>query len=395
MQELQTENEEKFVEFLGRGKSPYDYEKRLLEENWERVFAVLNGINIPPYELEIQPSSNCDAHCNFCFARNSQRLENKLDDPKAMETVCEEIDKLDKFGKERTGFGIDTIKFCGSTGEPFTNPYTLDAIDFFKKRGKKVRAFTNGLKISRNLNKPEYIETLGNLDSLNISLDAGSTKTFWKIKPGARKKRIDLEDVLAIVPKLKRHGGPHIAISYVITKDNYHEISLATKKAKYAGADLIRFRINMTDRNVSEEHGEEIVEQLDKAEQEEEDDFKVIRIHSDDEVKETKQERFSSKGKYKCFTSRFWACVGANGKVYPCGHVAVNGTRNYGSLLEDPFLYVASSNRRERTINELPGKNCYTCSPFSIRTNEFMSFLSTIPQDELKYLIKKYITNGK
>jgi radical SAM protein with 4Fe4S-binding SPASM domain len=105
--------------------------------------------------------------------------------------------------------------------------------------------------------------------------------------------------------------------------------------------------------------------------------FRVVPIHSDQEIKDIHQEHFSSKGAgYKCYVCKLWSCVGSDGCLYPCGHIAVDGTDNYGNLLEDSFMKIWNSRKRKEVSNSLPEKNCTICSPFSLRTNEFLTFAS-------------------
>ena len=60
------ETEQKFIEFINEGKPPFDYGRKLLNDSFSRISAILEGKNIPPYEFEIQPSARCNASCLHC-----------------------------------------------------------------------------------------------------------------------------------------------------------------------------------------------------------------------------------------------------------------------------------------------------------------------------------------
>jgi radical SAM protein with 4Fe4S-binding SPASM domain len=381
------ENEKTFLEFLKKGENGMPYEKILLENHFNRIQSILAGENPPPYELEIQPSGICNANCKHCWAKNYQKLENKLTNKEIWDNILEQV--LD-FKKNQ--FKIDIVKFCGSTGDPLVNPLTQYAIN--KIAGKRyLRLFTNGISLGQHKQDNKYIETIAKTNRLNLSLDAATTPTLYKTKPGAKIRNIKNEDILKAAEKIKKLNKEiNLEISYVITKDNYLEISEATKKARDIGADLIRFRIDMTDRTVSKKHGQCINESLDKAKLYEQDSFKVIPIHSKKEIKETNEKHFSTRESgFKCFTSKIWACIGANASLYPCGHISTGKVKNYGSLIKNGFSEIWNSDKKTQVIKELPFKKCSVCSPFSKRTNEFMTWFLTLPSQEQHRFYNKYL----
>ena len=97
-------SEEELNSFLENGEAPFDYERKLILEHGDRVKAILQGKNIPPYELEIQPSSFCTAGCIHCFGKNFEPLENKLYNKEAVNRVIKEVLEF-----ERDGFKIDNV----------------------------------------------------------------------------------------------------------------------------------------------------------------------------------------------------------------------------------------------------------------------------------------------
>jgi len=388
--ETPNKTEQELLGRLSKGKPPYNYEKIIFNHNFPRLIKTLDGEITAPNEIEIQPSASCDAHCTFCFAKDYKKFKNKLTNKSEMKKVCDEIIKLDDYYKSKNNTSINVIKFCGTTGEPFTNPQILYGIEYFKNKNKTVRAFSNGLRISKNQNSPEYIEKVALLNILNLSLDAGSTKTLWKLKPGARKGKIKLEEILSAVTKLKDLNLQLIAINYVITNESYNEIVKATKKVKDSGANLIRFRIDMNDSEVSEKHSERILELLNTAEEYQDNSFKVIPIHSADQIKNTKKDCFSSKELgYKCYLPGFWACISPNGNVYSCGHSAHPDSESYGNILEQDLIDIWESDRKKQILANLPGKSCDECPPFGLRTNEFCDYLSKIPIKEIQRIHDK------
>jgi radical SAM protein with 4Fe4S-binding SPASM domain len=383
-EEDEEETEKKFAEFIGRKGIPY--EKTLMTRRFDAVTSILKGENPPPYELEIQPSSKCNAHCTHCWARKIKSLENRLNTEPAMKRVVNQV--LDF---QRNGFKVETIKFCGTSGEPLVNPLTLYAIDMIY--GKRfLRLFTNGIKLAENRDNRTYLKSLSKINILNLSLDAGSTQTLHQIKPGST--HISLEEILQAANKIRNlsENGTQIEVSYVITNSNYQEIAEATRKVRdFEAAGMIQFRIDLTDRTVSQMHGEEIIELLEEAKLYGSENFKVIPVYSETEITQKDENYFSSKRtRSKCFISKFWTCIGSNGCLYPCGHIVAPDTENYGNILEQDFPDIWDSKQRKYVISKLPGSKCNICSPFSLRANEFMTFLSGLPLKEVLRLQKKY-----
>lgn len=369
---------------LEKGKPPFDYGNILMKNYSLHLMSYFNNENPPPYEIEIQPSSKCNANCSHCWARDFPRLKDKLNTRKNADIIIERI--LD-FKKQ--GFPLPKIKFCGSTGDPLVNDLINYFINGFYKQ-RATRLFTNGIKIGQEKNNLVYLRDLSRLGSLYLSLDAGTTETLWKIKPGAKLRKINIEDILEGTRRIKEFNGTKINASYVITKHNYKDISKATKKAKEYDSNLIRFRIDLTDRELSKEKGNEIIEELNNAKEYENDSFKVVPIHSEEEIGDSNPNHFSSKGLgLKCYTNRFWTCVGPNGRVYPCGHIVSPYTEDYGSLFEQSFEEIWNGEKIKEAREKTPGDLCSICSPFSLSTNILMNYFNDLPKIDLLNMLEE------
>lgn len=366
----------RFFEFLNKGKSPHDYERQLLRDHLDRVIEITLGGNPPPYELEIQPSAKCNAHCNHCWGRKLEPLPDKMG-TKEIETIAERIKDFDT---ER--FKIDTIKFCGTTGDPLVNSeVTARGIQLFKQLGKKVIVFTNGFGLDNRVNGKLSYQYLANASSIIPSLDAGNEETMLRVKG---RKGLDL--IIEHLGLLASQGT-NIAASYVITEENYQDILEITRKVKDAGVNEIRFRVDFTDLLGIRTHSKEIITKLRQAEELTTPKFKVVSIYSDEGISNTDSE-FSSVGK-RCFNRYFWACIGPDCNLYACGHTTHKGIQSYGNVLETNLQTLWDSSKAKRDM--LPDLNCNICSPSSVRRNEFMNFLITMPPEKIKELYAESI----
>jgi radical SAM protein with 4Fe4S-binding SPASM domain len=378
------EHRKKFLDFINR--DGIHYERILLEQHYSRVRSILLGGNPPPYELEIQSSGGCDAGCLHCFGRLKKKLPDLLTES-AMERIVD-----DSLGFEKDGFTIETIKFCGSTGEPLVNPATLHAIDYLNGR-RYLRLFTNGLALARNKGNKNYVETVSKVNRLNISIDSDSTETLHRIKPGSRD--IQLEDILEAGRRIRETSGSSICVEagYVITYANYKGTENFVRRVKETGAaDTVRFRIDLMDRTISRDHGVEISEAIDRAIAYTGGMPKVVPLHSEGEIEETNESYFNSRESgLRCFTSRIWACIGPDGYLFPCGHMVCADSKPYGGVLENGLASVWESKERQALVSELPNSSCEVCSPFSLRINRFLTEISQWPIEEVDALYGEYI----
>lgn len=375
METRMDECEQRFKDFLSTFHG-----KKILNDHGERVLAVLEGKNPPPYEFEVQPAAICNANCSHCFGRLYKRCEEKLYSFESMGRVIQEL--LDY---KQDGFSIETIKFCGSTGEPLMNPFTTYAINLIGKQ-KYTRLFTNGLKLGEHVSDEDYLSTIGQISSINISLDASTTETLQKIKPGSKNPPVRIEDIFEAAAKIRKKGA-RVEFSFAATNQNYQEIANFAKRLKeFQAADCARYRVDMTDRSVSHDHSKEILDLLREAESYGDKDFQVVRIHNEEAVKSLDNGSFGARAcGLKCFTQKFWACIGPDACVYPCGHVVAADTPNYGSLLEQSLGDILNGAKRAEVIAGLPNKKCDICSPFSLMVNKVGKYLEEVAMNPQRF----------
>jgi len=365
------ENQEKFTKFLNRGESPCDYERQLLRKHEKRINAIFQGEIVPPYEVEIQPSSFCNLNCKHCFGKSltSKKIENKIG-KKEIHTIAKSIDDF-----KENGFKIENVKFCGTTGEPLVNPISLYAIPLFKGLGKKVIYFTNGLELDKKFENKPYRDYILEADELRLSLDCGSEKTFeeMKGKQGFDRTTKNLESLLE--KKAQTKSNLRVIIGYVIGRKNYNEIVKTTSLMNNLGVDEIRFRVDFTDPDGVHKLSDEINYGLNKAKNQTKGNLRVLSVYSNKEIKE---EHIFHVDERKCFNQHFWACVGPDCNLYACGHRTYYEVEPYGSLLENSFRELWTGEKRKQNLKNLPDEYCKFCSPSSIRTNDFMTFLESL-----------------
>ena len=371
----ETEDQEKIIGFLNRGDPPY--ERILLKYHKERVLSMLKGELIPPQEVEIQPSSACNLDCRHCFGKTltCRKLPNKMG-KKEIKRIAEQINNF-----KENGFSIESVKFCGTTGEPLVNPSMLYGIDLFRDLGKQIVVFTNGLNLDKKNEHKQYLDYMLKVNRLNLSLDAGSEQTFINLKGKQGFQRI-INSLEALVQKKEK--TLKINVSYVIGKQNYHEIIKAAEIIRNTGAEELRFRVDFTKPEEIHKLSDKIIADLNEAKKYSNSTFTVLSPYSDKEIRED-DSAFVSCGR-KCFTQNQWACIGPDCNLYACGHRTYFGVESYGSLLEHTFRELWISKKRIENLQNLPDDKCEFCSPFSMRANDLITFLS---EAKKRYSISK------
>jgi len=388
MSTINLESENKFLTLLTKSAPPFDYEKQIFNDHFENVMSTLNGDNPPPYEIEIQPTSNCNLRCKHCFGTflTSNRIEDKI----GMEEMKILSKRISEFDKDK--LKIETVKFCGTTGEPLANPSTVYGIKLFKDKNKKVILYTNGLWLDKKTKEnKEYLEYVLDADKINISLDCGTSKTFKLLKGVDGFDRIINSLNRMSILRSERHSNLRIDISFVIGEENYLEIYTATKVAKENGADNVVFRFDFTSPEKMKPIIKEIEMQKTQALSLQTQNFKVFFAYTKDDLESnTDSNAFSSRGK-KCFNHNFWGCIGSNCELYVCGHRTYKEVKSFGSLIDNSLKELWLSKSRLEKVEDLPDNKCQFCSPSCHRRDCMMSFLSDIGKDKAHYLHNKYI----
>ena len=371
------------IEEYTRKSPPCNYEAQLLRDHPKRIKEILAGNLVPPYELEIQTTSRCNLKCSHCLGRDFQRINHSMN----QEDLELMLYRADEFKEGE--FQIDTIKFCGSTGEPLLNPVTLDGIEISKDMGKNTVLFTNGTLLGRRIGNYHYYDIVAKADRINISLDADSEETFVKVK-GCKGFDSILYNIGYLLDRKK--DSSKVVVSYVINQQNYPGIIPIAQTLSSTGVDEIRYRVDFTDLEHMVSLSPVISRDLRTAEKLSTDEFKVVSVYSDDEIK-TGSDAFSCDG-MKCFNQQFWACIGSNCELYTCGHRTHGGVESLGSLREYSFRELWNGAKRKESLASLPDKYCNICSPSSSARNRLMNELSILSPKEMEAL-DEYIINGK
>jgi MoaA/NifB/PqqE/SkfB family radical SAM enzyme len=175
----------------------------------------------PPLFLSIDPNGSCDFGCTFCNAKESIK-ENKSD-KLSIEDIGIIKDVL---------LSWNTRAVCvAGGGEPLLNENTEHLISSLTSNNIKVGLITNGHRLDK------FIETVQKCEWVGISVDAGTPKTFAKIKGVSEKAFLKVLDNMQYVSQFC-----DLTYKYLVHPDNCHEIYEAVSLAKSVGCSVFHSR---------------------------------------------------------------------------------------------------------------------------------------------------------
>ncbi len=369
----------------------------LLKTHFSRVINIFEGNILPPYEILIHSSSICNLNCEWCigsFVANKKNcdklLKNNLSKLENMKKIVDGILDYKKTGKNyltnnEEEYKVQNVTFSGITGEPFMSKEAiLYAIDKLSDNGIRVGVFTNGTLIEEDM-----YDTLLKMGYLLISIDAGKSTTYSKLKcQGKDTPLFDkiLKSIEGLAARKKEIDSlTDINVGYVVNQYNYNEIYTLAKKLKSIGVHYLRFKTDIASLlNMSPEERELAKEQIRLSKKDLEDDnFSIVEIHDvlDDR---DKKRNFS-----KCFVHYLIANISADGNVYPCNYHPKPGGYYLGSSIDENFSNIWNNLLNNEIDNKLPEICPKVCDPFKNRANRLLEVAYKIYCEKgLDYLIE-------
>lgn len=255
------------------------------------------------FQVQIDITHACDAHCNFCFQGNTHCIQ-------GTELTLDEYDSIFRQLKE---MGVLYIAISG--GEPFYRNDAVEIIKLAKKYGFLVTIVTN-----------LHIPDEGVIEELASSGISRVTVSFHSINPQNYARIFGVPEklyysVLKKIDSLKSKGCS-VGIAVTVTKDNFYEIH-----------DIKKFFVNMG----IEEQGIGF-NMLLKADNDVDlrpsvQDIKNV-LHYNDVVEHNIVEKLP--GSYSCTAGHIYCVIDPYGEIKVC-----------------PFMYSSCGNIRKETIKNV------------------------------------------
>lgn len=330
----------------------------------------INGEKVNPLHIRMGLTNSCNIRCNFCNFHSEKESEfyNAFDykDSNSTQTIIQ-------FMHEFYENGGRAVTFCGS-GECTIHPGFKEICYECKKIGLQIGIITNGIMLQHEDIRRCIAETH---TWVRIGMNAGTADTYQKIT-GYRNKEAfyTMMDSVKYLHDNAIDEEFKVGLNFVITLDNYSEIVTATKLAKEAGADYIRFEPEFY---TSLAHAtifsklKEINELLIEAETYIDEHFEVSIPKLD---RGPMDQTENVEGDFtKCHYCNFVTALGSDGYMYPCPQIHLNERYRMGNAVTDGYSqWVEKGEKEEWTRkHEDRRKMCKTC--FYRPQNELIEYL--------------------
>ena len=319
----------------------------------EKILRLRDGLQIVPSHVQLIISDFCQQNCHFCAYRRdggfSTEQFGEIIDGQLIKNPNRRIpkDKVIEILNDCADVGVKAIQFTGG-GEPTVHPGHIDVFKHAKWLGLKTGLVTNGL-VMRDF------DTLANMDWVRISLDAGQSKSYEKIRESK-----GFDKVLSNIRTLVGVGTPCvIGIGFVVTRENWCEISEACYIAKGLGVSYIRLSAMFSEEGSG--YYTSLVPVIEEAikgtKGRETDSFKIVDLFShrlDDLDQGSPKESF-------CGYQNFTVYVGGDQKVYRCCTTSYTKHGEVGDLREQTFKEWLTSWEKKELYEKFDAKSCHHC----------------------------------
>ena len=293
----------------------------------DRIEALRQGEAPPPVHVQMILSDLCNQDCSFCAYRMSAGLSREMfvtpethNPNRRMPT-----DKAIEIVEDCFEMGVRAIQFTGG-GEPTVHKDWQTIIHTAQKMGMETALVTNGTRISSQ-------SALQRLSWLRVSVDAGTAETYARVR---RVRERTFEDVWENISTARMHTGGVLGVGFVITPDNFREMTLCAIRAREAGADNIRLGAVFSKEGLSfydSVNINEVLDELDRAKEVETDDFQVLDLFG---RRFSDLEGGSPEHKF-CGYQYFTQYIGADLNVYRCCNTAYTPKGLLGSLKDQRY----------------------------------------------------------
>lgn len=338
-----------------------EYSPYKVVHHLDKIEELRQGCQIAPVQIHLIPTNRCNQNCVFCAYRlpdypsaKNFYAKDEIPESKLLEIIdsCKEI-------------GVKGIQYTGG-GEPLVHPAISKAFQRTIEQGMDLALVSNGQALT-----DELIEILANVSWVRISVDSHKKATYSLIR---RVKGGIYDKVTKNIEKLaKLKSSTILGVGFVVNAENHREIYSACQYFKELGVDNFRISAAFTSFGMAYFDGflQDAKELAQKAKENLEDkNFTVFNLFND-----RIGDLFHGSQDYPyCPMKEFVPYVGADQNVYTCCMLAYNDFGYIGSLQEQSFNELWSSEQKKSFFeNHDPRKYCKMPCMFQGK-NEFINY---------------------
>lgn len=288
--------------------NPFNSDKILVWREWLEGCAKADFL--PPITIDIDPSGRCNLNCIWCnFADYNKECSKDI--------PTEHLLRIADFA---AAWGVKSVHVLGG-GEPLMNPGVKDLFLHLQQNGLQSSLITNGTLLT-----DELIDViLKTCRWVGISLDAGSSDTYMKVKG------IGSDAIFGLVTnnikklcdrKKELKSNCAVCAKYLMHPLNVKDIFKCALLVKYLGVDDFQIRPagweNVQNKNVTKFDFTPLLdivnEQIEKTRGIESDTFHTYGVRHKFSVDMERKITYS-----KCIASPVTLVFGADGNCHVCG----------------------------------------------------------------------------
>lgn len=312
----------------------------------DRIDALRRGDRPQLLHAQLILTNRCNQCCSFCAYRSNGypscsdfKDQNEISTDKALEIVsdCRRL-------------GVGAIELTGG-GEPTIHPGFVEVCQHIRTLGMEYAVVSNGSRWT-----DETFLALQWASWVRISIDSGRPSTYTAIRRSAPEV---FHKVHSNIRRLVAIDGPVIGIGFVVTKDNWLEITEAANQALQDGVD--NFRISAAFTPEGAEYFRPFYfsarELCAQAKTLETDEFKVFNLFGD-RIEDLKQR---SPTDPFCPIQQLVTYIGADLDVYRCCVLAYSRAGRIGSLDGKSLYELWNSPELAFKLIDFNAMNCPMC----------------------------------
>ena len=219
--------------------NPYNSDKLLAQVYRWRLIERGNGIPQPSL-VTVDPVYACNLNCAWCNSDSVLKNRTGRISRKGFEELATGLS--DWKGSEDWQKGVEAVCIAGG-GEPLLNPDTGYFIELLREKGIEVGVVTNGLNIDK------YIPQLAECSWVGVSVDAGTSETYTKLKGLDGHSKV-CENIRKLSAYAKENTcrlgsetlGSGVSYKYLLYNGNSKEVARAAGIAKDIGCRSFHMR---------------------------------------------------------------------------------------------------------------------------------------------------------
>jgi radical SAM protein with 4Fe4S-binding SPASM domain len=296
---------------------------------------------VGPCIVVVAGERRCNHRCIFCKWFSPMEEEKNQ---RASPNYHLDMDTYRRLIRELKSLGTKVI-VIGNNEEPFMDTQLIEKIKYTKECGLRCFVITNG-----SLLNEEKVETIVDfkLDYLNVSLNAGTAKTYRQINMAATEETFErIISNISLIESLKEKNHtifPHVRLSMVVCNRNYREVAEFVGLCQEIGVKNVAIKRLIS---ASKEMADEL--ELSPLQEEETKNYlsellnvaKEKGFNLDLEWSEwTNEQKTVKKGSMPCYYGWLFSVIDSDGSVYPCCFPEKGLSSSFGNIKQEGFSQV-------------------------------------------------------